>query len=102
MSYRPTESFIPKQKGYCWQLTLAYGEYTLKKSSVFKWHRQLKEGHEDVLAIQDHACVFLQSQGDSALRINCTRTNSESTVIFETADKDTGICSCEKTQTLAG
>jgi hypothetical protein len=29
-------------------LTVAYGEYTMKKSSVFEWHRQFKEGREDV------------------------------------------------------
>jgi hypothetical protein len=29
-------------------LTLAYGEYAMKKSSDFEWHRQFKEGHEDV------------------------------------------------------
>jgi len=29
-------------------LTVAYGEYAMKKSSVFEWHRQFKEGREDV------------------------------------------------------
>ena len=29
-------------------LTVAYGEYTMKKSSIFEWHRQFKEGREDV------------------------------------------------------
>jgi hypothetical protein len=29
-------------------LTVAYGEYTMKKSSVFEWHRQFKAGQEDV------------------------------------------------------
>jgi hypothetical protein len=29
-------------------LTLAYGEYAMKKLNVFEWHRQLKEGQEDV------------------------------------------------------
>jgi len=29
-------------------LTLAYGEYALKKSSVLEWHRLFKEGREDV------------------------------------------------------
>jgi len=29
-------------------LTVAYGEYTVKKLSVFEWHRQFKEGREDV------------------------------------------------------
>jgi len=25
---------------------VAYGEYAMKKSSVFEWHRQFKEGRE--------------------------------------------------------
>jgi hypothetical protein len=29
-------------------LTMAYGEYAMKKSSVSEWHRRLKEGREDV------------------------------------------------------
>ena len=29
-------------------LTVAYGEYAMKKSSVFEWHRRFKEGPEDV------------------------------------------------------
>jgi len=29
-------------------LTVAYGEYSMKKSSVFEWHRWFKEGREDV------------------------------------------------------
>jgi hypothetical protein len=29
-------------------LTLAYGEYMMKKLSVFEWHRQVEEGLEDV------------------------------------------------------
>jgi hypothetical protein len=29
-------------------LTVAYGEYAMKKSSVFEWHRLFKEGREDV------------------------------------------------------
>jgi hypothetical protein len=28
-------------------LTVAYGEHTIKKSSVFEWHRRFKEGRED-------------------------------------------------------
>jgi len=31
-------------------LTVAYGEYARKKSSVFEWHRRIKEGREDVQA----------------------------------------------------
>ena len=29
-------------------LTVAYGEYAMKKSSVFDWHRWFKKGREDV------------------------------------------------------
>jgi len=29
-------------------LTVAYGEYTMKKLSVFEWHRRFKEGREVV------------------------------------------------------
>jgi len=29
-------------------LTVAYGEYAMKKLSVFEWHRWFKEGREDV------------------------------------------------------
>jgi hypothetical protein len=28
-------------------LTVAYGEYAMKKASVFEWHRRFKEGQED-------------------------------------------------------
>jgi len=46
-------------------------------------------------------CVFLRSQGDSSLLIHCTTINSKSTVLFGSADKVTGMCSEEKTRTLA-
>jgi len=29
-------------------LRVAYGEYAMKKSSVFEWRRRFKEGREDV------------------------------------------------------
>jgi len=30
-------------------LTVVYGEYAMKKWSVFEWHRRFNEGREDVL-----------------------------------------------------
>jgi hypothetical protein len=32
-------------------LTLAFGEYAIKKSCVFDWHRWFKDGREGVLAV---------------------------------------------------
>ena len=29
-------------------ITVAYGEYAMKKSRDFEWHRRFKEGREDV------------------------------------------------------
>jgi hypothetical protein len=54
-----------------------------------------------LLTVQDHVCVFIRSKGDDLLRIHCTRTNGESTVSFGSADRVIGICSEEKTRTLA-
>ena len=53
------------------------------------------------IAGQDHACVFLRSQGDSSLWIHCPRTHGKSTVLSGNGDKVTGICSEEKTRTMA-
>jgi hypothetical protein len=48
-------------------LTMAFGEYAMKELSVFEWYRWFKQGRENVLAVQDHACVFLRSQKNSSL-----------------------------------
>jgi hypothetical protein len=53
------------------------------------------------LAVQDQACVFLRLQGDSSLWILSTKTNSESKVLFGSAEKFTAISSEDKTRTLA-
>jgi hypothetical protein len=73
---------------------LVYGEYAMMKLSVFEWLRWFKGGQEDVLEVQDHACMFLHSQGYSSLRIYCTMTNDECSAVK-------GVCSEEKTQPLA-
>jgi hypothetical protein len=41
-------------------LTVAYSEYTTKKLSVLQWHRQFKEGREDV---QPRLCVSSITRG---------------------------------------
>jgi hypothetical protein len=63
-------------------------------------HLGRKSTHVSVTG-QDHACVFLRSQGDSSLWIHCTRTNGKSTVLSGSADKVKGICSQEETLSLA-
>jgi hypothetical protein len=44
---------------------------------------------------------FVDHKGISSLRIHCTRTTGQSTVLFGSADKVTGIRTEEKTRTLA-
>jgi hypothetical protein len=39
--------------------------------------------HSCLTCSSDHACVFLQSQGNSSLWIHCTKTNGESTCYLE-------------------
>ena len=34
-------------------LTVAYGEYAMKKSSVFEWHRQSRKGEKMCKTIQE-------------------------------------------------
>jgi hypothetical protein len=68
MSYRKNESLVSKQQAkqcvsavYCWwkmsdnleqrinmKICVKVGEYALKESSVLEWHRQFKDGREDV------------------------------------------------------
>jgi hypothetical protein len=40
-------------------LTLNYGEYAMKKSSVFEWHMLFKEEREDVQDDPRRICEFL-------------------------------------------
>jgi hypothetical protein len=120
MSHKSNESFVPKQLVYCWRkvsdknleqrinikfcvkigksasealalLTVTYDEYTVEKLSVPEWHRWSKTSTHFSFPVREHACVFLRSQGDCSLWINCTRTNGEFTVLFVSANKDTGI-----------
>jgi hypothetical protein len=76
-------------------LTVANDEYAMKKSSVFKWHRRFEEGRENM---QDDV---RSGQQRTDANVDKVRTDSESTVLFGSADKVTGICSEEKTRSLA-
>jgi hypothetical protein len=77
-------------------LTVAYGEYAMKKSSVLEWHKRFKKGRDVQV---DPRIGQPKTQTDaSVVRV---RANSEPAVLFGSADKVTGICSEEKTQTLA-
>jgi hypothetical protein len=75
-------------------LTATYGEYAMKKSNVFEWHRRLKEGREDV---QDDPRNGQPKTQLADANVDRVRTNSESTVLFGSADKFTGICSKDPT-----
>jgi hypothetical protein len=70
----------------------------MKKSSVSEWHRQLKEGREGVQDDQRSGQPKTQRIDANVDRV---QKNDESTVLFGSADKITGICSEEKTRTLA-
>jgi hypothetical protein len=70
-------------------LTVAYGEYALKKLSDFEWHRQFKEGRED---IQDDPRSGQPNTQRTDANVDRVLTNSEYTVLFGSTDKVTGIC----------
>jgi hypothetical protein len=78
-------------------LTAAYGEYAMKNSCVFEWHRRFKEGLEDV---QDDPRSGQQKTQRIEVSVDRVRTNGEPTALCGSADKVTGICSEEKTRTL--
>jgi len=90
---------ITGEKMWCFQCD----QETKQQSMQWKTQnspRPKKSTHVSV-AGQDHAWGFLRSQGDSSLWIHCTSTNGKSTVLVGSADKITGVCSEEKTRTLA-
>jgi hypothetical protein len=74
-------------------LTVAYGEYAMKKS-----HRRFKERCEELQDDPRSGQPKIQMTDANVDRI---RTNGESTVLFGSANKVTGICSERKTRTLA-
>jgi hypothetical protein len=60
-------------------LTVAYGEYTMKKSCVFDWHRRFEEGRE---AVQDDPRSGQPKEQRTDANVDRVRTNGESTVLF--------------------
>jgi hypothetical protein len=79
-------------------LTVTYGKYAMKKSSVFEWHRRFKVGRE--AGQGDPRSGHPKTQRTDA-HMDIVRTNGESAVLFGNADKLTGVRSEEKTRTLA-
>jgi hypothetical protein len=75
-------------------LTVAYGEYAVKNSSVFEWHRRFKEGREDV---QDDPRSGQRKTQRTDTNVDRAQTKGESAVLFGSVDKVMGICLEEKT-----
>jgi hypothetical protein len=71
-------------------LTVAYGEFAMKKSSVSEWHRLFKGGREDVQG--DPRSGQPKTQRTDA-NVGRVRTNGELTVLFGSPDKVTRIWS---------
>jgi hypothetical protein len=65
---------------------------------VFEWHRWFKEGREDV---QDDPRSGQPTTQTTDANMGRVRTNGESTVLFGSADKVTGMSYEVKTRTLA-
>jgi hypothetical protein len=65
-------------------LTVAYGEYAMKKSSVFEWHRRFKEGREGV---QDNPRSGEPKTQRTYANVKRIRKNCVSTVLFGSANK---------------
>jgi hypothetical protein len=70
-------------------LTVTYGEYAMKKSSVFEWQRPLKKRRENV---QDNPISGQPKTERTGANVERIRTNGESTVLFGSADKVMEIC----------
>jgi hypothetical protein len=83
-------------------LTLACGEYAVRKSSVFEWHRRFKEGWEDAQDDPGSGQSKIHGTEANVDRIQTLVRSDRSLGVRLTAEElDTGICLEEKTQTLA-
>jgi len=82
---------ITGDETWCFQ----YDPETKRQSMQWKTQKSPRPKNSTHVSVagQDHACVCLRSHGDSSLRIQCTRTNGKSAVLFGSADKVTGMCS---------
>jgi hypothetical protein len=81
---------------------LAYGECAMKKSSDFEWHRQFREGRVDVQDDPRSGQPKTQRTDANADRARTlVRSNQILGVRLLVEELNMGICSGEKTHTLA-
>jgi hypothetical protein len=72
----------------------------MKKLSVSEWHRQFKEGHEDVRDDPRSGQPKTQKPYAKVDRVR-TLVRSDRRLLFESGDMVIGICSEEETLILA-
>jgi hypothetical protein len=81
---------------------LAYGEYAMKKSSVFEWHRWFREGQEDVHNDPRSGQPRTQMTDANVDRVRILVWSEQRLGVRVIAEEwNIGICLEEKTQTLA-
>jgi len=82
-------------------LTVAYGEYAMKKSSIVKWHRQCKEGQEDVqdnprsgqpkTQRTDRVQTLVRSDRRVGLRVTVEELNMNRETVRQIVKEDLGM-----------
>jgi hypothetical protein len=63
-------------------LSKAYGKETMKKSSVFEWHKQFREGHMSKSQMKAMPITFFNVKGICSLSIHSTRPNSQPGLLY--------------------
>ena len=86
-------------------LTVAYGEYTMKKSYVFEWHRRFKEGREYVqddprsgqpktqrtYANVDRVRTLMRSDRKVGVRVTAEELNMDRETVRQIVKEDLGL-----------